>query len=96
MHTRTHIHTCIHGHTDTSYTDTLTHTGGNPFDDACSCPWGLLGDQFPSHPIPMACQSATVELRGESDVSLTGEKKIGGGREEYEREKRILEDRKNM
>jgi uncharacterized protein len=43
--------------------------GGFPFDDACSCPWAYLADRFPSVPIPMACESATVELRGESDVS---------------------------
>lgn len=43
--------------------------GGFPFDDACSCPWAYLADKFPSFPIPMACESATVELRGESDVS---------------------------
>jgi uncharacterized protein len=43
--------------------------GGFPFDDACSCPWAYLADRFPSFPIPMACESATVELRGESDVS---------------------------
>lgn len=43
--------------------------GGFPFDDACSCSWAYLAEKFPSFPIPMACESATVELRGESDVS---------------------------
>ena len=43
--------------------------GGLPFDDACSCPWAYLAERFPSFPIPMACESATIELRGESDVS---------------------------
>lgn len=43
--------------------------GGLPFDDACSCPWSFLAERFPSFPIPMACESATIELRGESDVS---------------------------
>ena len=42
--------------------------GGDPFDEACSCPWAALADHFPSFPIPMACQAVTVELRGESDV----------------------------
>lgn len=39
--------------------------GGEPFDEACSCPWAALADKFPSFPIPMACESATVELRWE-------------------------------
>lgn len=43
--------------------------GGTPFDDACSCPWDILQRKFPLFPIPMACESSTVELRGESDVS---------------------------
>ena len=48
-----------------------TTAGGMPFDDACSCHWNVLSEIFPTVPIPMACQSATVELRGESDVSTT-------------------------
>src|SRR4051794_35074923 len=44
-------------------------SGGNPFDEACSMPWWKLrarfGDRFP---IPNACLSATIELRGKSDV----------------------------
>lgn len=44
-------------------------SGGNCFDEACSCPWAALADHFPDCAIPMACQSATVELRGEGDVS---------------------------
>ena len=43
-------------------------SGGNPFDEAYSCPWAVLADKFPEFPIPMACQSATLELRGELDV----------------------------
>ena len=46
-------------------------TGFDSFDEACSCPWSDLQDRFPSHPIPMGCESVTVELRGESDVSST-------------------------
>ena len=45
-------------------------SGGNPFDEACSCPWAAFGDAFPKASIPMACQSVTVELRGEADVSI--------------------------
>lgn len=45
-------------------------SGGDPFDEACSRPWWALarhyGDRFP---IPPACLSATVELRGTADVS---------------------------
>src|SRR3954468_11587524 len=44
-------------------------SGGNPFDEACSMPWWKLrahfGDRFP---IRNACLSATIELRGKSDV----------------------------
>jgi predicted deacylase len=44
-------------------------SGGDPFDEACSVPWWKLrahfGDRFP---IPDACLSATIELRGKSDV----------------------------
>jgi predicted deacylase len=44
-------------------------SGGVPFDEACSCPWSSLMDHFQDRfPIEMGCQSATVELRGESDV----------------------------
>lgn len=45
-------------------------SGGNPFDEALSGPWATLADMYPSFPIPMACHSATIELRGESDVSF--------------------------
>lgn len=44
-------------------------SGGNPFDEALSCPWQTLRQKFPNYPIPMACQSVTIELRGEGDVS---------------------------
>jgi hypothetical protein len=43
-------------------------SGGNPFDEACSCPWATISDKYPDYNIPMACQSATIELRGEADV----------------------------
>lgn len=43
-------------------------SGGNCFDEACSSPWAVLADKFPEFPIPMACQSTTVELRGLYDV----------------------------
>jgi uncharacterized protein len=46
-----------------------TCSGGNPFDEACTQVWETLAGQFPAFPIPMACQSATVELRGQGDVS---------------------------
>jgi predicted deacylase len=45
-------------------------SGGNCFDESCSTPWDSLreryGDRFP---IPAGCFSATVELRGQADVS---------------------------
>ncbi len=43
--------------------------GGDPFDEAFSSPWTRLAERFPEHPIPPACFSATVELRGRADVS---------------------------
>ena len=43
--------------------------GDHPFDEACSRPWQEIGRHCPDHPIPQACHAATVELRGERDVS---------------------------
>lgn len=43
-------------------------SGGNAFDEACSCLWASVQAAFPESPVPMACQSATIELRGEVDV----------------------------
>ena len=46
-----------------------TDSGDNPFDEACSQVWWKwakhFGDRFP---IPQACLSVTVELRGQQDV----------------------------
>jgi predicted deacylase len=44
-------------------------SGGNPFDEALARPWIELAQRFPDGPIPMACATGTVELRGRSDVS---------------------------
>ena len=44
-------------------------SGVTPFDEACSRIWWQLAKKFPDHPIPSACLSATVELRGIADVS---------------------------
>ena len=44
--------------------------GEQPFDEACSRLWWDLAAHFgPQYPIPPACLSTTVELRGEMDVS---------------------------
>ncbi|SFU89649.1 succinylglutamate desuccinylase/aspartoacylase family protein [Pseudoduganella namucuonensis] len=43
--------------------------GGDPFDEACSRLWWDLQAHFPGHPIPPACLSTTVELRGEMEVN---------------------------
>lgn len=44
--------------------------GEEPFDEACSRLWWDLAAHFgDATPIPMACLSTTVELRGEMDVS---------------------------
>lgn len=45
------------------------HSGGEPFDEACSMPWAQLAAQFPAHPLPQACMAITIELRGEADVA---------------------------
>jgi hypothetical protein len=44
-------------------------SGGEPYDEAVGGPWWALARQFPQFPIPPACLAATVELRGEADVS---------------------------
>ena len=44
-------------------------SGVTPFDEACSRIWWQLAEKYPDHPIPSACLSATVELRGRADVS---------------------------
>lgn len=46
-----------------------TESGDSPFDEACSRPWFELQRRHPQHPVPLACFSTTVELRGESDTS---------------------------
>lgn len=43
-------------------------SGGSSFDETFSTPWTRLAAHYPQHPIPAACLSATVELRGRSDV----------------------------
>lgn len=45
------------------------NSGGDPFDEAASRPWLELRARFPEKPIPLGCQSVTVELRGEADVT---------------------------
>src|SRR5471032_1801180 len=44
--------------------------GGEPFDEACSRLWWDLDAHFAHrYPIPAACLSTTIELRGEMEVS---------------------------
>ena len=43
-------------------------SGGNPFDEAVGGPWWGLAARFPDRPLPPACLSATIELRGDRDV----------------------------
>jgi predicted deacylase len=45
-----------------------TESGDSPFDEACSRPWFELQRRHPQHPVPLACFSTTVELRGEADT----------------------------
>lgn len=45
-------------------------SGGDPFDEACSMVWVDLAERLgPAVPLPPACLAATIELRGEGDVS---------------------------
>lgn len=41
-----------------------TDSGGGPFDEACSKVWWELAEKIEDKPIPFACLSATIELRG--------------------------------
>jgi predicted deacylase len=45
-----------------------TESGDSPFDEACSRPWLDLQQHGPQAAVPLACFSATVELRGEADT----------------------------
>ena len=44
-------------------------SGGNAFDEACSNIWHAVGQKYPQYSVPMGCEAATIELRGECDVS---------------------------
>jgi len=49
------------------------HSGGSPFDECLSGVWWRLAERVRAEglqaPLPQACNSTTVELRGETDVS---------------------------
>ena len=46
-----------------------TEAGGNPFDECNAGVWWKLQQRFASHAlVPLACFSATIELRGQMDV----------------------------
>lgn len=45
------------------------NAGGATFAESLALPWARLASTFPGHPIPEACVSVTVELRGFADVS---------------------------
>ncbi len=49
----------------------LAHeSGDDPFDESCGRPWPELAEHFgAATPVPIACMSVTIELRGERDVS---------------------------
>ncbi|TFW28219.1 succinylglutamate desuccinylase/aspartoacylase family protein [Duganella callida] len=54
--------------------------GGEPFDEACSRLWWDLDEHFEHRfPIPAACLSTTVELRGEMEVSYDLARKDAAG-----------------
>lgn len=45
-----------------------SNSGGEPFDEACSKIWWELAEKIKDKPIPPACLSVTVELRGIADT----------------------------
>ena len=45
-----------------------TESGDSPFDEACSRPWFVVQQANPGRPLPLACFSTTVELRGQADT----------------------------
>ena len=44
-------------------------SGGGCFDEGLGLPWLRLAERFPEAAIPPACLAATIELRGQADVS---------------------------
>ncbi len=44
-------------------------SGDFPFDESCSMVWPKLRALLPQHPVALACYAATVEHRGEADVT---------------------------
>ena len=48
---------------------TASESGDGPFDEACSRPWQIAADRFPGSTFSAPCLAATIELRGERDVS---------------------------
>lgn len=45
------------------------NAGSSPFASSMSLPWMRFASVFPDYPVPPACISATVELRGYADVN---------------------------
>ncbi len=43
-------------------------SGGEPFDEALTKPWGAIAEAFPDKPVSQGCCSCTLELRGRMDV----------------------------
>ncbi|PLK70257.1 deacylase [Rhizobium sp. TH135] len=43
-------------------------SGGEPFDEALTKPWGAIAEALPDKPVPQGCVSCTLELRGRMDV----------------------------
>ncbi|QLF71577.1 succinylglutamate desuccinylase/aspartoacylase family protein (plasmid) [Peteryoungia desertarenae] len=49
-------------------------SGGEPFDEALTRPWGAIAEAFPDKPVSQGCVSCTLELRGRMDV----DRKVAG------------------
>lgn len=59
----------LSAHIGAAATLLASESGGTPFDEANSKIWWELANTFPTKPIPPACLSATVELRGLADTA---------------------------
>lgn len=72
MYTHTHLWPALRdlaGDIDAQCTLLAEDSGGTCLDEACSNVWYHVSRRYPQYPVPMACESATLELRGESDVN---------------------------
>lgn len=67
------------------------HSGGEPFDEACSMVWPDLAARLPAGtPLPPGTLAATIELRGEADVAHALAARDAAGIERFLTERGVL------